>query len=96
VSELGEQHRLITRTGYAILRVSVTRNDQGQPTLNSSLLAGYASTIGLSNASFSGSRPQFQAERRELLRPARRAAFAFAIREFLDQALLDAQLRREE
>ena len=94
--QLGQQHSVFARTTYALSRVFVTRTDDGQPTPNYSLLVGYAGAIGLSNTYYPENDRNFKQSAENYCGSLGGAAFAFVVREFLDQALLDAHLRKAE
>jgi hypothetical protein len=94
--QLGRQHTAFARVTYAMSRVFVTRTDDGQPTPNYSLLAGYAGAIGLSNAYYPENDRSFKQSAENYCGSLGGAAFSFVVREFLDQALLDAHLRKTE
>jgi hypothetical protein len=94
--QFGPQHHLFTRVTYAMSRVFVTRTDDGQPTPNYSLLLGIAGGIGLSNAYYPVNDRSFKQSAENYCGSLGGTAFAFVVREFLDQALLDAHLRKKE
>jgi hypothetical protein len=94
--QFGRQHTVFARVTYAMSRVFVTRTDDGQPTPNYSLLAGYAGAIGLSNAYYPENDRSFKQSAENYCGSLGGAAFSFVVREFLDQALLDAHLRKAE
>jgi hypothetical protein len=94
--QLGPSHRFFPRVTYAMSRVLITRNDDGQPTPNLSLLVGYAGAIGLSNTYYPANDRNFKLNAENYCGSLGGAAFAFVIREFLDEALLDAHLRKKE
>ncbi|HEX4650084.1 MAG TPA: hypothetical protein VH250_01150 [Granulicella sp.] len=94
--QLGRQRRVFTRITYAMSRVFVTRTDDGRPTPNYSLLAGYAGAIGLSNTYYPANDRSFKQSAENYCGSLGGAAFAFVVREFLDEALLDAHLRKRE
>jgi hypothetical protein len=91
--QLGEQHRVWARAGYAVSRVFVTRSDQGQPTPHLSLLLGNAAAIALSNTYY----PDVDRNAKQALSnyagSLAGAAFSFVVREFLDQALYSLHMR---
>jgi hypothetical protein len=94
--QLGRQHTVLARVTYAMSRVFVTRTDDGHPTPNYSLLAGYAGAIGLSNAYYPENDRSFKQSAENYCGSLGGAAFSFVVREFLDEALLDAHLRKTE
>jgi hypothetical protein len=94
--QLGRQHSVFARTTYALSRVFVTRTDDGQSTPNFSLLAGYAGAIGLTNAYYPANDRDFKQTAENYCGSLGGAAFSFVVREFLDEALLDAHLRKKE
>jgi hypothetical protein len=94
--QLGPRRSLFARTTYAMSRVFVTRTDDGNPTPNFSLLLGYAGAIGLSNTYYPEGDRSFKQSAENYCGSLGGAAFAFVVREFLDEALLDAHLRKRQ
>jgi hypothetical protein len=93
--QLGEQHRVWARAGYAMSRVFVTRNDQGQPTPHLSLLLGNAAAIALSNTYYPDVDRNAKQAFSNYAGSLAGAAFSFVVREFLDQALYDLHMRNQ-
>jgi hypothetical protein len=93
--QLGEQHRVWARAGYAMSRVFVTRNDQGQPTPHLSLLLGNAAAIALSNTYYPDADRNAKQALSNYAGSLAGAAFSFVVREFLDQALYDLHMRNQ-
>jgi hypothetical protein len=94
--QLGPRRSIFARTTYAMSRVFVTRTDDGNPTPNFSLLLGYAGAIGLSNTYYPENDRSFKQGAENYCGSLGGAAFAFVVREFLDEALLDAHLRKRQ
>jgi len=94
--QLGPRRSIFARTTYAMSRVFVTRTDDGQQTPNFSLLLGYAGAIGLSNTYYPEYDRSFKQNAENYCGSLGGAAFAFVVREFLDEALLDAHLRKRQ
>jgi hypothetical protein len=90
--QLGEQHRVWTRTAYAISRVFVTRDDQGHPTPHLSLLLGNAAALALSNTYYPERDRSVSQTFANYGGSLGGAAFSFIVREFLDQALYDLHI----
>jgi hypothetical protein len=94
--QMGPRRSIFARTTYAMSRVFVTRTDSGQPTPNLSLLVGYAGAIGLSNTYYPEPDRNFKQSAENYCGSLGGAAFAFVVREFLDEALLDVHLRKKQ
>jgi hypothetical protein len=94
--QLGPRRSIFARTSYAMSRVFVSRTDDGHSTPNYSLLLGYAGAIGLSNTYYPEGDRSFKQSTENYCGSLGGAAFAFVVREFLDEALLDAHLRKRQ
>ena len=91
---LGRDHRLFNRTIYAVTRTVITRGDSGQNRPNLALLAGYAVTAGATNSFY----PQVDRTGKQTAETfgaslGGQAGF-FLYKEFLDDALRIAHLRK--
>jgi hypothetical protein len=94
--QLGPQHSVVARTTYAISRVFVTRKDDGGATPNLSLFFGNAATTALTNAYYPQSNRSFKQTAEDYGGSFGGAAFGLVVREFLDQALYGAHLKKKE
>jgi hypothetical protein len=94
--QLGPQHSVLARTTYAITRVFVTRNDDGSPTPNLALFAGYAGTVALNTTYYPADNQGFSEGAKGFAGSLGGAAFGFVVREFLDEALQDAHMRKKD
>jgi hypothetical protein len=94
--QLGPQHSIVARTTYAISRVFVTRKDDGGATPNLSLFLGNAATTALTNAYYPQSNRSFKQTAEDYGGSFGGAAFGLVVREFLDQALYGAHIKKKE
>jgi hypothetical protein len=94
--QLGPQHSPIARTTYAISRVFVTRKDDGGATPNLSLFLGNGATTALTNAYYPQRNRSFRQTAEDYGGSFGGAAFGFVVREFLDQALHSAHIKKKE
>ncbi len=84
---MGNRRNAFARTAYAISRVLLTRSEAGDTTPNFSLLGGYASAAGLTNAYYPPTNRGFTETAKTFGGSLGGAAFSNVVREFLPDLL---------
>ena len=94
--KLGRDYGFIHRTAYAVTRVLVTRNDDGDARINFSLLGGHLAGAALTNLYYPPHNQGFSQTGKTFGNALGGAAVGYLVTELLDDALDIAHLQRLE
>ena len=94
--KLGRKYGFVHRTAYAVTRVLITKNDDGDARPNLSLLGGHLAGAALTNTYYPEHNQGFSQTGKTFGNALGGAAVGFFVTEFIDDALDIAHLQRLE